>query len=104
VPILPVWEPFIFNHFIPSIVFHSILSSSKTFGIIFSYTMIVKYSKIDNMKKVSVIYMIGVSVLLTVLTACNNTTSKEDTAKQVTRVNDSLQLDSFKRVEAAKTA
>jgi len=59
------------------------------------------------MKK-TVIYMIVMGASLSVLSACSNASgNREDIlAKQmeVKRVNDSLKLDSFKRVEAAKIA
>jgi len=59
------------------------------------------------MKK-AVMYIIGVGMSLSVLTACNNASGKKEEAiakqMEVKRYNDSLKLDSFNRAEAAKAA
>lgn len=59
------------------------------------------------MKK-TVIYMIAIGTSLSVFSACSNASGNKEEilARQieVKRVNDSLELDSFKRVEAAKIA
>lgn len=56
----------------------------------------------------SFVYMLIIGGSVSVLTSCSNASGKKEEAiaklTEIRRVEDSLKLDSFKRVEAAKTA